>query len=842
MQSNLLQFYIDKVKILRLIVFVILLIFISVQVISLTRFLWFYNYYFDYGKMLKSFCKDAYTEYETPRFHLYNNSTLIRINGDAYNDNNIYATMILITIIIVVLYVALIFWYMFLYCCIDGFKDIGDISGFIQLKNTISRWEVFYVIMSIYIIIVILLYIPLKLTNTADISPFEVPNENVAAKFTLNIFIFLVIVIIFIYKVLQQQENRKNILVILMPLIYALFCYILTTVCDIYLKTKYSPNPDESGFKEQYKDDPSDDLLETFFANIFRINEGFKTWNSIIILLFIALGFVGFIAIILMGCIYMKWIDADNQKLLYYCGWLPLITLFIIVFIGVIHIEYNTYINKYLLFNPELLYKQILSKINNIFNQLLINDKSNISEKSVCFNIANAIHLSIYSDLFKNITNLNKDDEKQKKYIDNIDSDLKALLRPAFKFTKDCDSYIVTDYNEIQPYNIDYYINDNTNMFYTNNKDCSGIRNGLLYLVMINCIRNNNDNRKDKFEKWLRYTIDNVYNKKQTYSGKENVDFESVEIRTDVNTLNKTSENKFDKHLDSVINDIVNKYDEHLWSMHLEVIKTVKALCKCTGLPDITLNDDNLKNDLPNHIFTETDGTYTKNIKKDFINVFVMKTRDFLTMVNKTMSSQILLNEHNYRLNKLIIKTYNKTQGASDNGSNKFLSFILNEEHLGTVVKKEDTFFNNPFKHIEEIEKNTSNIVFFRGGDDKKQEVKTGLKDFKNEYELVYKKSALHEALYKYKVEYIETNITDNFDKSKYVENNKKYNDKFKNLTDIANDKFKNELIDDINKLPDDIEENGKSLSNAANTSAELTYFLFVIYILSIAFTIGAVR
>lgn len=849
--ATLLQDVKEKTIAFRIIVFVILFLFIFSQVISMTRFLWDYNYCRDYGRMLKSMCRDAYTEFETPRFQLFNKSSSIRLTGDEYDAENIYNTIILISVIVVTLYVAFMFWYIFLYVSINSFKDYG-LQSFKQIKG--FEWVRF--ILSLYIILVIPAYISLKLSKVADISPFQLEQVNYSAH---TICMGLVSFVFWWYCWFSQESSMESGIVLLFGVImvgiYIAVCYILTFVCDIYTNRSYGKKPDEPGFKTQYMDEErTDDLLQKFFGDIFGVNDMlqyksnvFRTHKYIVFGLFgycIGMAAIGLI-LNLLG--YFN----DKLWLLYYLAFLPFLILFIIMFMGVMHIEYNTYINKYLLFKPEQLYKQILNRINNIFNQLLVNDKSNILDKSVCYNIANAIQLSIYSDLFK-IPDIQQEDKKTL-----VKDDLKALFIPAFKFTRECDDSLHIDYNKIEAYNIDYYINDDKNMFYTNNKDCSGIRNGLLFVLMFNCIYNGvkpvgvneikDTKRQDSFEKWLKYTINNVYNLRKHYTGTENIDFEDVNIYTKSDVTSKTAENKFGPHIDGVITDVGKKYDEYLRKMYLEVVKTVKALCKCNGLPDITKNDSitNFKGDLLKYILEETDGTYSKNIKKDFINVFVINTSELLSNVNKLMSSQVVETDHNYRLTKLIIKNYNRTIGGDDEGSNKFLYSRLYEETLKTNIKKEDTIISVPFKHIESIEKNTSNVVFENGDI---QKVKDDFNNFKNEYELVYKQSALLEMLYKYKVDYVNKNIADiNSDdkdnkQSKYKDNYKDYTDKYNALTLIAGDAYKNALNAEINKLPDDIEASGKSLSKAADTSTQLTYFIFIVYIFAITLTVVAVR
>ena len=838
MQSELLadltQFLKEKTATFRLLVLIVFLLFILTEVIMMTKFIWHYNYYLDYGKMLQNLCKDAYTEYETPRFQLYDKSETVMMKADEFSQENVYNTMMLVAVIIIVLYLAVLFAYVYLYICVDGFKNVrmaewNDMSNYIDWNWII--WVHF--IIAIYFIIIILIYVPLKLTNIVDIFPFQMENAQLIVH-----FIVMFIIGCFLFWNIQKEQGFFNgvVMAFLLVFSYSLACFILSAICNAYLKSKIISQ--SSDFKNQYipNDDPyslPEDLYQDFFLNIL----GFKTiskeplriytYDKFIFILFIIFSFFCLIALIL----YTMKRNGAYDVFFYVCL-IPFSILFIIALMGKMHIEYNTYVNKYLLFLPEVLYKRILLQINNIFNKLLINDKSNILDKSVCFNIANAIHLSIYTDLFKQ-QSVGIDDASKTK----VNNDIKSLFKPAFKFTRECDDSAHIDYNQIESYNINYYINDNQNMFYTNNKDCSNIRNGLLYILMFNCIRTNGDERSNTFQKWLRYTIDNVYNQQKHYAGDAGgTDFEDVKIKTDLSTL-ASSEVKFNPHIEGVIANVSNEYDKFLWKMHLEVVKTVRALCKCNGLPDITSSDAIFKSQLLDYILKETDGTYSKSIKKDFINVFVTITSDFLAKINQYLSSQLVENNHNNRLAKLIIRNYNRTQGQdTEDGFNKFIGSKLKEEENKTPVNPQKSMFHDPFLHIDEIEKITSNIVF-DNKDEKAADARTKTQNFKNEYELVYSETTLGEMLYKYKVDYLSSNINiyDKSDKqSRYTTNHGDYTVKFAKLSALANDTFKIEYISQVNKLPDDVENYANKLSNAADVSQKLMYFIVTMYIVVI--------
>ena len=102
-----------------------------------------------------------------------------------------------------------------------------------------------------------------------------------------------------------------------------------------------------------------------------------------------------------------------HKRIKYYIQ-IPLISLFIFLFIINSTIEYNTLINKYILKSPIEIYKNNLNNINNSFNILLEEEYYKYLNKkfTICKNVRNNIIQVIlsnilYFNLLNNYNNIN---------------------------------------------------------------------------------------------------------------------------------------------------------------------------------------------------------------------------------------------------------------------------------------------------------------------------------------------------------------------------------------------------------------------------------------------------
>ena len=93
---------------LRIILFIILFLLIVSQVYTLTKFVLEYNYFYNYGYMLKGICKTAYTEYETNRFQIAKENIKIEENDSLYDGIKILLALVACIMMTIVLFITFI--------------------------------------------------------------------------------------------------------------------------------------------------------------------------------------------------------------------------------------------------------------------------------------------------------------------------------------------------------------------------------------------------------------------------------------------------------------------------------------------------------------------------------------------------------------------------------------------------------------------------------------------------------------------------------------------------------------------------------------------------------------
>lgn len=830
--QNILEFYQTNFHIFRIVIYAIIFVFLFQQLFLMTSFAWNYNYYTDYGNMLKNMCKDAYTEAETGRFQVAENSMCIRIANDSYGEANLYNSVIFIVIIIFMGFTTFMFLYIFLYITMgievtkipiyDFEKAITYLKGntnldWLSSENMKVLWRISCLLLTIYIFTIPILYVVLKLANVWDISPFQVDFQ-----------MFHLIPIALICFALVKAVKKKYIkpynwifaCILLILIIY--FCvsaYILTLGCQLYTSSVYS---DVS--KKQYYDTNDDNPYTQWFKRIFDFNTNRgETYKNILIVILIVFGglfaFTGIAYLIVANMLKTPDTAKDMRKLISLIALLPTAVLFIVIFLAKAHLEFNTMINKFILFQPELLYKKLIYKINLIFNKILENDKVNVLDRSVCQNYANAIHMAVYSDIFGNYGKT-------------------PLFVPELKYLPFCDNAVHVDYTIQKRYNIDFYINENQNVFFTTSNMCSSVNNELLYNVMSNCLHPNDDTIKNSIQVKMLNAIAYV-DKGKIYDGSgKSIDYSNEYV------ANNTIKNIFlqsggppkpEKHIENIVTKIAEFYEKYMLEMNLETIKTVRAICNCNGLPDVTQEKSitTFKNQFKDYILDKSGGSYSLSLKKDYINVFVKHTSEFFNSANNILTSAPVPNTSNYKLTKLIIKHYNRMQNSDEA---KYFNKILSSEIVTIDKDDQNNVYTNPFYHIEKIENITSNILQTSKDTTKLSEFNTQVQKFKDQYEQEYKENTFTTILFKYKDDYLRENSnilnTDPIVQTKYSTNINSYLTNFGNFKNMMESKFKDKLITDYSKIQEDFEKDAKRYSENAKNTANIAYIMLTYYII----------
>lgn len=543
----------DNTYYITILLFIFIFYLIIEHVIDLTKMVFSYRTSYDYGDFLQKICVKEYFEYETGRYHVINNSNNIILNNDINKGH--YMTFILVITILIAIFISFLFSYIiyntffnrsFIYKLInkgdnsdkcknnniEGDENIisslityllcatyqltiepfdiiikvikklfisSESSGY-RLKNLI--FFLFLILMYIIVISVFVLmpiYIGLKLSDKADISPF---NTNLQVYIP---YIVLFIVIIFMrfsynifYKDYKEQEssykltnylseNIDNIFTtnnvtgyigfFVCMAMYILIFYILGNIIHVYNKYSLGINV-EPEVKDNINVNIRNDILNVFMNNVLGFNEygNYEVPNifvkNISGITFTIIIVICVMIVILYVCNYIE--NNENvSNLIKYGAIVPLLILIIILYSIKNKTEYNTFFNKYIITEPSTLYKGYISNIHEMFNKALQKDYMESSDTTsyICKNAGNAILLTLYCDLFNNIDKVNRTGiTNDKKYID---------ITPEFQYDIMCDDTRPFDFKSKEEYDIKYYLNSKTlkkDIFYKFN-NCSSINN-----------------------------------------------------------------------------------------------------------------------------------------------------------------------------------------------------------------------------------------------------------------------------------------------------------------------------------------------------------------------------
>jgi hypothetical protein len=848
-----------KNKILYMILLVILCLFIIVQFYELTKFVYNYSYFFDYGKSLKDICLSSYAEYETSRFQVAMNLDNIKVQSDNFSKNSIYDVIILIMALCISLFSSFVLVFILLQGTNTEFisllKEILNGTSFIENTYKVLQFSLMF-ILTLYVVFIPSIYLILKLSDTADISPFQVE----AVQMSLHLIAILAIAMILIFwhiKYYQDETHSPSLFTkLMMILIFCLYSYVFIRITDNYSRDKH--NNDLKYYDEV------DSVISDYLKNIVGLsditsaplytqkNTIFIIGNIIIGLVFIWLGYK-YIIIRYLGIhkILPNVFKDEDSDILYYMI-IPLIVILVIIFVCTANQEYNTNINKYVLYQPTKIYKQHMVNINNIFNQILENDKSSIENKSVCKNYANAIHLAIYSTIFTQEKAQVLPDVNGKIDI-TLQEAVKQLFIPKLAYIRTCDDSDYTNYNDIPEYSLDYYINNRTNIFFDDNKQCNTISNKFLISVMINCIPNPTNNKINidnlnitKFKDDLIFAITNIQ-KGYIYDGTKDLEYSNnYENNNNISNLKATtsSDTIADKHLNTVVNSIVEIYKVYLLTMYTQTLTTINAICKCNGVEDITgvTEYDKITQKIIKEVTYNTNA-YTSNLKREYITIFINKTKEFLVKVNAIMSSEIIANDKNYKLAKMIISNYNILHESA-----KFKHFPLYSESNQTDA---ENLTKDYFKDIEKIQEIIDKI---HASILSKQSYDTVLYDklvaeyqrYINIFAIVNTQSSdyFEQLLFSYKKVYInkyielynpkENTLSLSLDNGTYTTGFDTikigYIEKYTKVWKLSKDVFKNEL-----KLSNtDYRADSTEVNTRANDASLSSYILIVIYLIGI--------
>jgi hypothetical protein len=670
---------IDKIKQKIYIIVLILVIFLIIlHFISISDFCYKYNYYYDIGKSSRLLCDKEYFEAETERFQIADKFDDIRIGR---NDEQNYTGITMSVTILVTFYMCCIFAVMVWYT----FSFIKDINIFLYYLTIIILLP-----FCSFIAFWVFIYIGLFISDfNFDISIFGDYKDKSIAKMSYPLIIGLLILLrICWYGQTNNKLGTTN--TIYGIFIYFFFVasllttiYILGSVVKIYKKgweKGEGADIDEKQVKGQ------EDVIANFIKNIlgfeqvqqFADNQKYIAikkvsgiFGTVLILFIIAVA-----VYLLIKKVKILDISEDDQHFYKYGILWPITVLFVVYLISSVVTEYNSTINKYILSDPIIYYKNNISKAASKFDKIVNDEQKGIITETtgyICRNYGNAILNTMYASVFNGI------DTKQATSTSNID------ITPEYKYDESCDStkpFAFNDKKQYPEYNIDYYLNAkkrNKSIFYDFNK-CTDINVDVVKKVSDNLLRGVTYTKTLAYESdatttqinTLRTTLisnilaamKNVKNRKvynnssnslsyyiKTWTGTQLItSFDTNNTYTYIEqTYQEDAEIK--KYETYITNKIVSEYESMLRKFFKLYEKVYEENAAATSA---TPNNDNIKSNMKSEVKGHAYvAGLTKIIKTMFDNVNDAISISTYRNSQAKLSPYIIMNYNNYNNNKV---------------------------------------------------------------------------------------------------------------------------------------------------------------------------------------------
>jgi hypothetical protein len=391
-------------------------------------------------------CSNEYFEYETERFQLATNMINLKLNNDIYNKKNYMIIILIISIlisIIITFVFARLFYHNFIedYVCIkfdnehdnpnaiySTFKQV--VLCFCPMCGELTDCTATYIIY-LCILLLIPLYILLYLGFNIDIG-FVTNNDY---YYYYIIFFILLIVIRFpikyILNIRHLNENSSIFLYFLYLLLYLSSFYYIANIISIYnnyniqhdANMKEKIDEEDKFYKYSSKDilntpdDVTVDIINNFIAKIFGVysykekeelyddNGRFlRDFSRYIFIIGVILVIVYILYLLIQKVEFLNFLlkREEDYNIVYNNIIIPLLSLFFILLIINATTVYNSYVNKYILYEPLMLYKNDLDKLYKSFDIIILNDSSALEDpEKVSSKIAYGVLHVLYSSVFK---------------------------------------------------------------------------------------------------------------------------------------------------------------------------------------------------------------------------------------------------------------------------------------------------------------------------------------------------------------------------------------------------------------------------------------------------------
>jgi hypothetical protein len=479
-------------------------------------------------------------------------------------------------------------------------------------------------------------------------------------------------------------------------------------------------------------------------------------------LIFILIIFLVILTIILL--ILKKFnLEYLHKRIKYYIL-IPLISLFIFLFIINSTIEYNTLINKYILKSPIEIYKNNLNNINNSFNILLEEEYYKYLNKkfTICKNVRNNIIQVIlsnilYFNLLNNYNNINTIiDWKKLPDVNNIknnnikcsdnENNYEEFMFDSCIIRNDCTStniFFGRD-EDINNCNLLNYVNikkiiknlllfDNINFsdniefvnikgnisetnFELNTGDIlnnvnSGKKLNIRSYEWLNIVKKNNITNNNYYSYYLklndnyyRLKDDEIFNKllREIYIKTNDIDIKNISDYIIYEIINKNNiYNKFKLRIEFVKRNLKNIIYTSLYNSIVLEENSSRA--------EYIVNEKNINsyivNEYENHISLKKYNKIVNNIVNRYIELLIKNIYLLSKLLNADENIIELGQLYNKMINKPNIIDKNKTNYISQNLKNNIIVYINN------IVKEITIFFDEINKNFKLKDNNFKNIL-----------------------------------------------------------------------------------------------------------------------------------
>lgn len=404
------------------------------------------------------------------------------------------------------------------------------------------------------------------------------------------------------------------------------------------------------------------------------------------------------LVILIIITYYLKVNKNEYSDYVFYTAFIYILGILSIIIITNAVLNYNTYVNKYLIYEPIQNYKNYMNNKNTIFNLIIKKDKGLIEFYKKTKG-DNTTEITIGSG--SGINDFNIDDFITKLYDDIIDNSKPApttiyidvLLNFQLKFYKTIYSYTITDtnYTSDKTININNYYDTNNNYLEisggttANFTDYKNLKEYIKILLVND--ENTIDNRIEQLKINYKYYVYNI--NKEDYS--KELKFEKNAIKKKSEIKDKPLETDYDKlyennlYLTDKAFDVYKKLLIDCRKIFVELFNNLKISCNYTNFIDIDEKIAELdKVLLDKEDFKNTNAEPAITIYKKII-------------LNTIKNLNVSLRKH-INVIKFYIRLFEIEDDSSTNNKKNIITKIINNYNL--FANDEDKHTDNDFIKI----------------------------------------------------------------------------------------------------------------------------------------------